>query len=70
MHPAFREIHQKKLAIMRSYNISRLKITMDYSETVKVVHQLEDLMSVEGRVLLYFICILNKIIQCLPLWWR
>jgi len=52
MRPAFREVNEKKLAIIRSYNIPRLKIsyiTMGYSETVKVVHQLEYLKSVEGR---------------------
>jgi len=52
MRPAFREVNEKKLAIIRSYDIPRLKIsyiTMGYSETVKVVHQLEYLKSVEGR---------------------
>jgi hypothetical protein len=48
MHPTFREINQKKLAVIRSYNIPRLKITMGYSETVEVVHQHEYLKSVEG----------------------
>ena len=49
MRPALREVNEKKLAIIRSYNIPRLKITMRYSETVKVVHQLKYLKSVAGR---------------------
>jgi ribosomal protein L19 len=48
MHPTFCEINQKKLAVIRSYNIPRFKITMGYSETVEVVHQHEYLKSVEG----------------------
>jgi len=49
MLPAFREVNEKKLAIICSYSIPRLKITMRYSEAVKVVHQPEYLKSVEGR---------------------
>ena len=48
MDPAFREINQKKLAVIRSYNILRFEITMGYSDTVEVVHQHEYLKSVEG----------------------
>src|SRR5712691_934979 len=49
MLTALREVNEKKLALIRSDNIPRLKITMRYSETVKVAHQLEYLKSVEGR---------------------
>ena len=48
MHPTFREINQKELAVIRSYNILRFKITMGYSETVEVVRQHEYLKTVEG----------------------
>jgi len=66
MHPAFREVNEKKLAIIRSYNIPRLKITMRYSETVKVVHQHEDLKSVAGRAPSCHIHRYNEITTGLP----
>ena len=47
MLTALREVNEKKLALVRSDNIPRLKITMRYSETVKVAHQLEYFKSVE-----------------------
>ena len=70
MHPAFREIDQKKPAIIRSYNILRLKITMRYSETVKVVHQLEYLKSVEGRAPICHIHRYNVMTTGLPFFRR
>ena len=48
MRTAFRETNQKILAITCSYNILGVKATMGNPETVKVVHQLEHLTSVEG----------------------
>ena len=70
MYPAFCEVNEKKLAIIRSYNILRLKITMRYSETVKVVHQREYLKSVAGRTPSCHIHRYNEITTGLPFLWR
>src|SRR5258705_6730866 len=53
MRTAFREINQKILAITCSYDISGIKVTMGNPKTVKVVHQLEYLASVEGYYIIY-----------------
>jgi hypothetical protein len=49
MLSTLREINQKKISLIRSDDIPRLNITMRYSETVKVAHQLEYFTSAEGR---------------------
>ena len=60
MHLAFHEIEYEKLAIIRSYNIPRLKVTIPIPR-LKVVHQIEYLKSVEGRTPL---CLSYTQVQC------
>ena len=70
MYTAFREVNEKKLAIIRSYNILRLKIAMRYSETVKVIYQHEYLKSVAGCAPSRHIHRCNVITTGLPFLWR
>ena len=57
MHSPLRENDQKKLAIICLHNILGLKVLMGNSKSVKVVHQLEYLVSVEDTPQYYnYIC--------------